>query len=88
MKIFLKNLQFNEMNLYLSCTSCEKWYHLRCTNIGDVLPGLLSKNIKSSAVDFYCGLDGCNSDGSYCIYKEKKFKCQVSNKNFNDRYNH
>ena len=67
---------------YISCTSCEKWYHLRCTNIGDVLPGLLSKDIKSSAVDFYCGLDGCNSDGSYCIYKKKnsnvKFQIKIS----------
>ena len=67
---------------YISCTSCEKWYHLRCTNIGDVLPRLLSKDIKSSAVDFYCGLDGCNFDGSYCIYMKKssnvKFQIKIS----------
>ena len=41
----------------------------------DVLPGLLSKDIKSSPVDFYCDLDGCNSDGSYCIYK---FQIKIS----------
>ena len=56
---------------YISCNSCHKWYHLRCTNIGIVLPGLLENEIKSSAVDFYCGLKGCESKESYCRYNKK-----------------
>ena len=42
----------------------------------------MTKDIKPSAVDFYCGSDGCNSDGSYCIYKKKnsnaEFQIKIS----------
>ena len=45
------------------------WHHFRCTNIGDFLPGLLTRKIKSSAIKFYCGLQDCNSKESYCLYQ-------------------
>ena len=54
---------------YNACNSCKKWYHFRCTNIGDFLPGLLTRKIKSSAVRFYYGLQDCNSNESYCLYQ-------------------
>ena len=54
---------------YNACNSCKKWYHFRCTNIGDFLPGLLTRKIKSSAVRFYYGLQDCNSKESYCLYQ-------------------
>ena len=55
---------------YIACNSCKKWYHFRCTNIGDFLPGLLTRKIKSSALRFYCGLQDCKSKESYCLYQK------------------
>ena len=49
----------------MSCNSCHKWYHLRCTNTGNVLPGLLENDKKSNAVE------GCESRESYCHYNKK-----------------
>ena len=54
---------------YIARNSCKKWYHFNCTNIGDFLPGLLMRKIKSSAVRLYYGLQECNSKGSYCLYQ-------------------
>ena len=43
---------------------------------------IMTKDVKPSAVDFCCGSDGCNSDGSDCIYKKKnsnpEFQIKIS----------
>lgn len=65
---------------YIACGACEEWYHVRCCDIEEVLPGFATKAVRSSDIDFFCGQPKCSSKESCCIYHKKhgKIKFPIS----------